>query len=122
MKRVAQVGVASAAAALIWAPLAGALLFSLSQTVWSQAVVVEVYCLQTFLVMLLVAACAGALARPVWTMLGDAPDWRWLMDRTDSPWYPTMRLFRQRRRGDWRGVIDEVGSALTQLAAERQNG
>ena len=63
-----------AAAALIWAPLVGALLFSLSQTVWSQAVVVEVYCLQTFLVMLLVAACAGALARPASALV----HWPWI--------------------------------------------
>ena len=48
---------------------------------------------------------AGALARPVWVALKHVPDWRWMLDRTDSPWYPTMRLFRQRVRGDWRGVF-----------------
>ncbi|HYW68219.1 MAG TPA: DUF2723 domain-containing protein, partial [bacterium] len=61
-------------AALVWAPLAGALLFSLSQTVWSQAVVVEVYCLQTFLVMLLVAACAKALSNPASALT----HWPWI--------------------------------------------
>jgi ADP-heptose:LPS heptosyltransferase len=48
-----------------------------------------------------IAHLAGALGRPVWVVLKDVPDWRWLLDRPDSPWYPTMRLFRQRQRGDW---------------------
>ena len=42
------------------------------------------------------------------------PDWRWLLEREDSPWYPTMRLFRQHRRGDWESVIERVRAALTQ--------
>lgn len=62
-----------------------------------------------------VAHLAGALGRPVWTLLQHAPDHRWLIDRTDSPWYPTMRLFRQKTRGDWQGVfacvIDELKRA-----------
>ena len=58
------------------------------------------------------AHLAGALARPVWTLLALAADWRWLLGRADSPWYPTMRLFRQRRRGDWEGVAAEVCRAL----------
>jgi len=62
-----------------------------------------------------VAHLAGALGRPVWTMLCRDADWRWLVDRTDSPWYPTMRLFRQRRAGDWTGVVDDVGRALAIL-------
>jgi tetratricopeptide (TPR) repeat protein len=55
---------------------------------------------------------AGALGVPVWTMLPAAPDWRWLEARTDSPWYPSMRLFRQTRLGDWTGVIEEIAAAL----------
>jgi tetratricopeptide (TPR) repeat protein len=59
-----------------------------------------------------VAHLAGALARPVWTLLPFAPDWRWLLDREDTPWYPTMRLFRQRRRKDWPGVMARVREEL----------
>jgi len=55
---------------------------------------------------------AGALNKPVWTMLAFAPDWRWLIGRGDSPWYPSMRLFRQNRRGDWDSVIAAVREAL----------
>jgi hypothetical protein len=49
-------------------------------------------------------------------MLHDAADWRWLLDRGDSPWYPTMRLFRQPRRGDWAGVVEQIRAALLALA------
>jgi tetratricopeptide (TPR) repeat protein len=55
---------------------------------------------------------AGALAKPVWIMLPYSADWRWLLDRADSPWYPTARLFRQQRRGDWDGVVADVVRAL----------
>jgi ADP-heptose:LPS heptosyltransferase len=54
------------------------------------------------------AHLAGALARPVWVLLPLNSDWRWLRDRSDSPWYPSMRLFRQRRLGDWSQVIEHV--------------
>jgi hypothetical protein len=69
-----------------------------------------------------VAHCAGALAAPVWVLLPYAPDWRWLLGRDDSPWYPTMRLFRQAAPGDWDGVIDRVRVALAELAADRPGG
>jgi tetratricopeptide (TPR) repeat protein len=59
-----------------------------------------------------VAHLAGALARPVWILLPYAPDWRWMLDRADSPWYPTARLFRQRAPGDWASVIRAVSRAL----------
>jgi predicted TPR repeat methyltransferase len=62
------------------------------------------------------AHLAGALGRPVWVMLQFMPDWRWLLHRDDTPWYPTMRLFRQRNRGDWAEVIGRVAAALAALA------
>lgn len=55
---------------------------------------------------------AGAMGKPVWLMLPYAAEWRWMLKRADSPWYPSARLFRQRRWGDWRGVVDEVTGAL----------
>lgn len=55
---------------------------------------------------------AGAMGKPVWVLLSAVPEWRWLLDRSDSPWYPTMRLFRQKSRGDWKGVAEEVGQVL----------
>ena len=63
------------------------------------------------------AHLAGALALPVWTLLNTDCDWRWLRDRDDSPWYPTMRLFRQPACGDWQPVIDRVREALRIAAA-----
>ena len=59
-----------------------------------------------------VAHVAGALGRPVWVVLPLAPDWRWLLDREDTPWYPTMRLFRQRRLGEWDEVFERLAAAL----------
>ncbi|MGD1278053.1 MAG: tetratricopeptide repeat protein [Tepidisphaeraceae bacterium] len=64
-----------------------------------------------------VAHLAGAMAKPVWVLLPLAPDWRWMLDRPDSPWYPTMRLYRQTSLGDWSTVIQSVGQELEQLAA-----
>ncbi len=62
-----------------------------------------------------VAHLAGALGKTVWILLPFAPDWRWQLERPDSPWYPTARLFRQTTRGDWPAVIDSV---LHELAAD----
>jgi tetratricopeptide (TPR) repeat protein len=59
-----------------------------------------------------VAHLAGALGKPVWIMVTYIPDWRWLLDRDDSPWYPTARLFRQANVDDWEGVIARVHDAL----------
>lgn len=55
---------------------------------------------------------AGALAKPVWVLLSEPADWRWLRGRDDCPWYPTMRLFRQKKRGDWSGPVARVRAAL----------
>ena len=66
-----------------------------------------------------IAHLAGALARPVWTLLPFAPDWRWLMNRQDTPWYPTMRLFRQPQRNQWSPVISHVARALAERVASR---
>ncbi len=66
-----------------------------------------------------VAHLAGALGKPVWVLLHYAPDWRWMLEREDSPWYPTMRLFRQTSWDDWTGVFARVKAALTALAVEK---
>jgi hypothetical protein len=62
-----------------------------------------------------VAHLTGALGKPVWTLLPFAPDWRWMLNREDSPWYPTMRLFRQSSPGDWESVIAKVKDELLKL-------
>jgi hypothetical protein len=68
-----------------------------------------------------VAHLAGALGKPVWVLLPYSPDWRWLLHRGDSPWYPTMRLFRQRTHGNWREVLERVSDSLGSLLADREN-
>ena len=65
------------------------------------------------------AHLAGAMGLPVWVALRDRPDWRWLTERTDSPWYPTMRLFRQTAPGDWPGLFQEITTALEQRVGLR---
>jgi ADP-heptose:LPS heptosyltransferase len=68
-----------------------------------------------------VAHLAGALAKPVWTLIPFAPDWRWLREREDTPWYPTMRLFRQKTRGQWQPVIARVAEELGRLASRKNS-
>jgi tetratricopeptide (TPR) repeat protein len=63
-----------------------------------------------------VAHLAGAMGKAVWVLLARIPDWRWMLERTDSPWYPTMRLMRQQRRGDWEGPIALAAMELEKLA------
>jgi tetratricopeptide (TPR) repeat protein len=65
-----------------------------------------------------IAHAAGAMGRPVWILLQHSADFRWLLDRTDSPWYPSARLFRQPRAGDWPAVAADVRAALVDLAVE----
>jgi tetratricopeptide (TPR) repeat protein len=62
---------------------------------------------------------AGALGAPVWLALPFVPDWRWLLDRNDSPWYPTMRIFRQPAVGDWAAVFQEIRTALLSLRSTK---
>ena len=63
-----------------------------------------------------VAHLVGAVGRPTWLLLRYPPEWRWLLEREDSPWYPSARLFRQRKEGDWSCVAREVATALAQMA------
>lgn len=69
-----------------------------------------------------VAHLAGALGRPVCVMLPHSPDWRWLLDRPDSPWYPSARLFRQTAPGDWTGVIRAIAAHLATLRSALATG
>jgi tetratricopeptide (TPR) repeat protein len=69
-----------------------------------------------------IAHLAGALGRPVWIALNDAPEWRWQRQRRDSIWYPTARLFRQKTRGDWDKVFLDMAEALTRLLQKGTNG
>jgi hypothetical protein len=68
-----------------------------------------------------IAHLAGALGRPTWLALKQVPDWRWMLDREDSPWYPTLRLFRQPRRDDWDCVFSKIEQSLHELLGQRQN-
>ena len=69
-----------------------------------------------------IAHLAGALGRPVWLMIPTVPDWRWLDEGRGSPWYPTMRIFRQTVRGEWQDVIKAVGAELSRLAGAASSG
>jgi hypothetical protein len=65
---------------------------------------------------------AGTLGRPTWLMLKHQADWRWMEGRVDSPWYPSVRLFRQPRPGDWAGVVEQVAHELRSFTRERREG
>jgi tetratricopeptide (TPR) repeat protein len=65
---------------------------------------------------------AGAMGRPVWAILPFAPEWRWMLNRSDSPWYPTMRLFRQKKWDQWQPVLQEVAEELRKTATARKTG
>jgi hypothetical protein len=66
-----------------------------------------------------VAHLAGALGKPVWLLNRFDPCWRWLLHRTDSPWYPTMRQFRQTSPGDWDGALARVAKASLESRTEK---
>jgi len=65
-----------------------------------------------------IAHLAGALGKPVWIVLKHVPDWRWLLDRNDSVWYPSARLYRQNRLDDWASVFDKIASDLKRMCDE----
>ena len=65
------------------------------------------------------AHLAGAMGKPTWVLLPHLPDWRWLLDRSDSPWYPSMLLYRQEQIGVWDPVLQRVAQDLTQLFLSR---
>jgi hypothetical protein len=65
---------------------------------------------------------AGAFARPVWVALKHVPDWRWMLDRPDSPWYPTTKLYRQSVRDDWDGVFERLAADVAKLTATAEPG
>jgi hypothetical protein len=68
-----------------------------------------------------IAHLAGALGRPTWVALQHVPDWRWLLDRNDSPWYPTMRLFRQQKRNDWSTVFRDMAVELDAILSSNRH-
>jgi hypothetical protein len=69
-----------------------------------------------------IAHLAGALGLPTWIALGYVPDWRWLLTRADSPWYPTVKLFRQPSMGDWSSVFSQLTDALNDFTARAAKG
>jgi len=69
-----------------------------------------------------VAHLAASMGKPVWLLLGHVAHWMWLHDRTDSPWYPSMRLFRPRGEGDWNYVFDSASAALMELTMSKRSG
>ena len=68
------------------------------------------------------AHLAGALGRTAWLLLPYVPEWRWLIDRPDSPWYPSLRLFRQRAPGDWNEVVARAEAALVREGLSLERG
>ena len=68
-----------------------------------------------------VAHLSGAMGQHTWTLLPFSPDWRWLMYRDDSPWYPSMRLFRQKSVGDWLPVLESIKESLIKVVKNKIN-
>ena len=69
-----------------------------------------------------VAHLAGALGKPVWLLSRYESEWRWMLQRADSPWYPTMRIFRQSARGNWDAVMEAITAALSHVIKESGSG
>ena len=69
-----------------------------------------------------VAHLAGAMGKPVWILVPNPSDWRWMLGRDESPWYPTARLFRQKTPGQWASAIEELHEALVAETAGRRDG
>ena len=67
-----------------------------------------------------VAHLAGAMGKSVWVLIPSKPDWRWQLDRNDSPWYPSLRLFRQKKLGLWSDVLDDIKAQLLILMQTHQ--
>ncbi|HAI28794.1 MAG TPA: glycosyltransferase, partial [Thalassospira sp.] len=67
------------------------------------------------------AHLAGALGIPVWMLQLYTTDWRWMVDRSDSPWYPTMRIYRQEKPGDWSAPVEKLGRDFSTLLQARMN-
>ena len=65
------------------------------------------------------AHLAGALGKPTWMLTPANPDWRWLLNRNDSPWYPTLRLFRKPKLGSWSPVVERIAQELKSLASKK---
>jgi hypothetical protein len=65
-----------------------------------------------------IAHLAGALGKETWLALSLVPDWRWMFEREDSPWYPSLRLYRQLRLGEWDEVFERMAEALRQVVDE----
>jgi hypothetical protein len=65
-----------------------------------------------------VAHLSAGLGKTTWILLPFNPDWRWLLDRSDSPWYRAVKLYRQRAAGDWSGVVERVASDLIALSSK----
>ena len=66
-----------------------------------------------------VAHLAGAMGKPTWVLLPHAPDWRWLLNRTDSPWYPSLKLYRQNAQRRWEPLLETVADDLQALAKRK---
>ena len=100
----------------------GGLGFAFDESTWTDLIAVLSGLDLVISVDCAIAHLAGALGIPVWMAVSSAPDWRWLREREDSPWYPTMRLFRQPRAGDWDAVFQRLAGELKQWAKSRSSG
>jgi ADP-heptose:LPS heptosyltransferase len=69
-----------------------------------------------------IAHVAASLGKPTWLLLYAVPDWRWMLERDDSPWYPTVRIFRQTKRGDWEHPVTAAADAMAELARAHAAG